>query len=301
MTLQGLALRLLRYIGITKFAAQSSGANMDSYEAGDGLDVLIAINGAMQEIFAHGPRFVSHRSFAITLPAPVAVTFTATNGSKVISAATPSSAFVSGATLREAIDNEIVSTTALLVPWGGTSSGSGTAYGDSVLLDSIISAITSPVVLNSNAEPLTGVSSLAELRARAAYWPETQLPANTPRRFLVDSYYGQTDAQLKYRLRVYPMPDVAYTLRFEANIAPPVFVASDLGIDGTDPGKTFDLPNGWDESVLFPIALTRFTASPLFKNKNALAEIARQYREARNILEYHLDPTPAVRPRILTV
>ena len=61
------------------------------------------------------------------------------------------------------------------------------------------------------------------------------------------------------------------------------FTAADLG-GASDPGTLFALPSGWEEAVVLPLALQRFTSHPLFQPVAAKSEIARQVGIARKIV-----------------
>jgi len=63
----------------------------------------------------------------------------------------------------------------------------------------------------------------------------------------------------------------------------PVVTAADVGAVN-DPGVTLLLPSGWEESVLLPLALRRFSTHPNFQPESAKPEIERQAAWALRIL-----------------
>ena len=63
----------------------------------------------------------------------------------------------------------------------------------------------------------------------------------------------------------------------------PVVTVADVGA-ASDPGVKFLLPEGWEESVLLPLALRRFTTHPNFQPEAAKPEIERQAAWAVRIL-----------------
>ena len=63
----------------------------------------------------------------------------------------------------------------------------------------------------------------------------------------------------------------------------PKVTAADVGAVG-DPGVTLLLPGGWEESVLLPLALRRFSTHPNFQPESAKPEIERQAALALRIL-----------------
>ena len=72
----------------------------------------------------------------------------------------------------------------------------------------------------------------------------------------------------------------------------PVVTAADVGAVN-DPGVKFLLPEGWEESVLLPLALRRFTAHPDFQPQASKPEIERQAVLARRILQGLAGERPA--------
>ncbi|MEI6350059.1 MAG: hypothetical protein WCP06_03015 [Verrucomicrobiota bacterium] len=67
-------------------------------------------------------------------------------------------------------------------------------------------------------------------------------------------------------------------------VAERAITAADVG-GASDPGVGFAVPTGWEESVVLPLALQRFTAHPSFLPASAKAEIARQAGVARRIVQ----------------
>ena len=63
----------------------------------------------------------------------------------------------------------------------------------------------------------------------------------------------------------------------------PKVTAADVGAV-SDPGVTLLLPGGWEESVLLPLALRRFSTHPNFEPQSAKPEIERQAAWALRII-----------------
>ena len=63
----------------------------------------------------------------------------------------------------------------------------------------------------------------------------------------------------------------------------PVVTAADVGAVN-DSGLTLLLPSGWEESVLLPLALRRFSTHPNFQPESSKPEIERQAALALRIL-----------------
>ncbi|MCX6967870.1 MAG: hypothetical protein NTZ46_08865 [Verrucomicrobia bacterium] len=73
----------------------------------------------------------------------------------------------------------------------------------------------------------------------------------------------------------------------------PVITMADVGAV-SDPGITLLLPSGWEESVLLPLALRRFSTHPDFQPESAKPEIERQAAMALRILLGLTGERPAV-------
>jgi hypothetical protein len=62
-----------------------------------------------------------------------------------------------------------------------------------------------------------------------------------------------------------------------------------------DPGRTFPIPGGWEESVLLPLALQRLSVHPNFAPDSARDEIERQVATARRMMQSAAPQRPAGR------
>ena len=72
----------------------------------------------------------------------------------------------------------------------------------------------------------------------------------------------------------------------------PVVTVADVGA-ASDPSVKFLLPEGWEESVLLPLALRRFTTHPNFQPAAAKPEIERQAVCAVRIIRGMSSESPA--------
>jgi hypothetical protein len=122
--------------------------------------------------------------------------------------------------------------------------------------------------------------------ARFAATPK--IPAQ-PIAYLVDTQATPTGMQI--RLAVLPIPDQLYNLEYGVITNSVSISLADVGSFGLDPWSaanlSFSIPGSWDESVLLPMALKRFSANPMFGNGNPLAaaEIDRQHKKAVAIMQ----------------
>ena len=82
------------------------------------------------------------------------------------------------------------------------------------------------------------------------------------------------------RLRVAPIPDRAFVLKWDSEINPPSITEANLA----EASMVFELPGGNGELILEAFVFQRWSACPWFKNESAKAEIGRQYKIARAAL-----------------
>ena len=316
-TVQSLAIQLLRELGILSLdtSANLNNLNGRGINTGDISAVLVAINGAFEEMFKDGPASLSEIHTGGVLRPSTGVTLTATQYSDTISAVTTYASWMQGCTVRiagDTNDNEFVSSTKLMRPFIGGSSTpatfAATVYGDCIPLDSTVTHVLDPVQIAG----LSGIRMKAtrEEFIAAGGFGAPMSPDSTPYDYglnfiankstgqptygFVDSRFSTTSTTgLQKFLRFNFLPSEAYSILYRAKIKPPVYVAADIGTDiATDPGTAMPFDNM--TSVLFAIARKRISGDPLFGNSAALPEIDRQYRAAKSILE---NSVPSVGPR----
>lgn len=292
---------MLRYVGVTQLLPQPNDSELEDLLAGDLDDVVGDINGAMQEITNGSPGESREYPGGGLLFGPRQVTLTATTNSPVISAFAGFNASMIGCTIRiqgDTQDNEVVSATALAIPFVGTTGPNiaATVYGDCFTIDPSIKTIPGPVMI-PNQIPLVECSSRdafmkylgAPLVTDAAGRPWGypffyffQKTVQRPRAWFMEGFYQTPLGYLPRRIRFAPMPDQNYQLSFRSTLNAPFFAYADI-FDGTtedDPRTLIPLPDGWVESILLPIAKQRYTANPRFRNESAKPEIQRQYKAA---------------------
>lgn len=174
------------------------------------------INAALQIIYTNGPAYLKEKSFTSILNAPREI-----NGKTFSLFSTEMSGGdeildnMRGCTVRidGEVDNEIVNASTLQNPFCGTTttSGRGTVYSDCVIFPENVAAISGPVWLDSQYQ-LQALSGRMELLNQVTI-RRTEL--GQPRFYWVETYGGEL------RLRVYPMPDRTYVLRYDAQLKAP--------------------------------------------------------------------------------
>jgi len=286
-----LALRLARHIGVSTFDPNDpSNVPPDGLQPGDLGYLTACINGALGELWNGMPSAFRSARAVSALKAPLPVTLTATHGSTAVSDFSAFASWMEGCTIRIAgRDNEILDDQTLLYPHTGPTDPGGTlldamVYSDCVTPEASVTSLGDPVCAASHDDPTE--RPLRRLLHRQSFEAVRERPARkagTPAFCFVETRYSPNRTRLGIRLRLYPMPARAGTLAYGTRRVPPGIDEADLGTD-TDPGVAFPLPAGWDEAVLLPLALLRFSAHPLFKPTNQRAELTRQAEAARKVM-----------------
>jgi hypothetical protein len=182
-------------------------------------------------------------------------------------------------------------------------------YHDCVTLDEDVMELIRPVRVDRvTLGPL--VSAAAPVHAREAGdedygFHRSNVPASTvarvadladrPRGYAVETWSDVLTISPRIRLRLKPAPVGAQHLDYRAMLVPPVVV--------TDLASTDELPipHHFVESLLFPIARQRLSASPFFRADGAaMQEMARAHQEALGLLE-GLNPRRESGARLVTV
>ncbi len=197
----------------------------------------------------------------------------------------------------ETADNAIRAEEELVQPYlGPTASGvAATVYHDCISLAPGETEIFGPVEIPQTRR-LSAAGSLAEFECYDVaqvggneyghLWVKLHSSARQPAQpwaYFVDAEEGATGPVT--RLRVLPIPDQLYPLRYSVRLAPPAIEEADI-LPDEDPGVEFPLPEGWDESVLLPLAIRRFTTHAAFAAAGpaVVTEINRQAMVAMGIL-----------------
>jgi hypothetical protein len=276
--------------------------------------VLEAINGAMQEIHSIGPFWFARVSRGYTIEEPVDLTGITINEGDTTFALTVANgyaAWMKGCTIRlagEQMDNEILDWASdvltLVNPYTGsdTVAETATVWCDAIDLESDVIEVARPVQLVDIRE-LSPVPGLSSIRSHSTYnylhtWGDYgyfpnqsttryRKESGLPYVYYIDGFYD-SDAVPIQRVRVAPMPNEKNALRLRLKLAPPSFAGTDIWANyptaeastPADPGTLIPAPNNFIESLVLPVAKMRMTASPFFRNKDAIPEIKRQYEAA---------------------
>lgn len=305
VTVRALALRLLRDFGVTSLNPASPSGQPFPIEPTDPDDIVGVINSSLQDYSGDAPLESKEQNLGAYLNAPTTVTLSVTNASNVITTFTGYQSWMLGCTIRIAgdpQDNEMTSQTVLARPYTGstTSSAEATVYGDAVQLDGTVAKVLNPVSL-PNQSPLiactdrwtfmrmSGYPLVVNADGTAYGYPFfwfVQKIISRPRFWYLEGAYTAGLAYVPRRIRVAPMPDMAYSMAYKAASAAWGIGALDIdtGDHTTDPGIQFPISDGLVESILMPICRQKLSGLPQFKNDACRPEIARAYKKANEKL-----------------
>ena len=242
------------------------------------LEVMDAINGALQKIDALSPEAAKTATVSVLVNAPAAVSIGVTNGSATITG----TAFVAdqyGMTIRvsgDNIDNQIVGPANLLHPYTGTTGTvTATVYGDAVSIPEPYRSLHGdPVVLE------TGITLTNRKMPRNYLWA---CQINDPLYYWVEANARNRNPAAPGIIRLYPIPASQCRLQCEMTIAPVRIEFPDMLATG-DP---LPIRQEYVESYLLPIARGLLTTSELWKNERtktaalSSAELAERKFEQR--------------------
>lgn len=106
--------------------------------------------------------------------------------------------------------------------------------------------------------------------------------AGCVRAVLVEQWASPFAKKIQTRLRFGPMPEAATVVAADLVVAAPAFTAANI----LSTTLTFQIPQQLDETLLFPIALKKFSMCPVFRaGAEIRREINEQYAAAVNTLK----------------
>lgn len=314
---------LLRLLGRSKLTSASySGSDPQEARPEDTRACLLALNGAIQELFALTTGDHQRRDFGFLIGGTDTIAFDATHGSTAITNFdvltnpgfnSDDVAKMRGCTIRAAgedHDNELKDDETLIMPWAGpTGAATATLYYDVLNLPEVIREVGGDIYLADRY-----ILGKAEARGMlySAAWKrgdiDNYVPFGTPQSFVnvssvrpvpgqpdvyfIDSVYDPDDGnfsglQQRLRMRFSPLPDMEYPVRFTALVKPQYFTTSDVGTDASIVVTPLMLPNDWTESTLLAVAKQRMLGDPYVGvvSQQLRDEIGRAYRQAIKIME----------------
>ena len=301
MTVQELALRLLKYIGVTSLDpdAAGNGRNTPGLADGDLDDVAAAINGALQEIFGQGPIFGNEDRYADILRAPQAVTVTISNQYDKVCVINGYQDWMLGCTIAingDPQQNEIRGATQLLRPHAGTGgTTAATVWADALTIPSYAVSVVEPVEMpllpflqpvsdrfafRSYNQPFMPTRGRHSMGGNYTRYITANKQVGIPVVYLMERLYNRDNGVQQVFLRVNPMPQTTYPITMGIVQTPPPITAQDIDFNsgGSDPLTL--IPGIYHESIVLPIAVKRFSGHPAFKGGSSPEEMQRQLATA---------------------
>lgn len=305
LTCRTAALRLLRDLGVVSLDPATPSGQKFPIEPTDLDDTVGVMNAALQPIYRRGPSEMREQNLGAYIHGPTTVLVDVTNGLSTIANLTPYSSWMLGCTIRvggDQQDNEVTSSTLLARPYvGSTATGvSAIVYGDAVQLDATVGKVMDPVSL-PNQTPLVPCTNRMTFMMLAGYPLVTNSDGSAygypffwfvrknvsrPLFWFLEGAYNSALSYVPRRIRVAPMPDMAYSLSYRAAMNPPVITSANIdnGDHTTDPNVQIPIPDAFTESIFFPLARQRMSGLAQFKNSGTLPEITRAAKEAMVML-----------------
>lgn len=170
-------------------------------------------------------------------------------------------------------------------------------YHDSVILPEGIVSVLADVILDNRAllvpaSSETELNSVIRLQKTSDYGrprpvrhqpfaPAPGIPSAymVERSPITDTTLNSDTGATFLAMRLSPWPTGIHTISLRARVKPRKIASADLDAanNGAACTATIELPSGWDETYLLPIALQHFTMSPFWNNQGAREEIRRRY------------------------
>jgi hypothetical protein len=292
MTIADIAARLL-----THFTPEERSIPDSATYPGRNAAILGAINGALQEMFDSSSLWIRQAKRGAILQAPATVNIALTNGSTagVIDNADWKDWFagctliVSGSGYDNRITNAERNVVLMLPHEGATGTVPCTIYHDSISLGTDVLGVLSPVRIDrrdifpsETLDAFTSRSSEKDFGFSRQYSgnriaPQASSTAGRPLTYDVVSWSPSSTTAPASRLRLYPAPDKAYSLDYEAKLLPPAIT----NIASTD---TLPVPHQWIDSIFLPIAEKRLSASPFWAGLLGRDALAANYSQALELL-----------------
>lgn len=268
------------------------GANLGSIPAGQRRSLISIITAALQVCYARAPEAFAGQVGAIIAP-PTTCTITAINGSPMVTItgypydARGRSLQVGGQYYQVAIT--AVGATELVEPWPGTTGNfPATIYGDAIEIVSTFHHLLGDVMVQGSGPLFAAPDRMTFLNIRdgtttgdygmrGAVARSPNSP-NTPEAYWVEEAYLATGT--KRYIRLAPFPRSSARMNYTVEYKPREISVADL----SDATVVLPVPGDFVDSIFVPIVLQRWTGSPWFRNESAKSEIARQFKEALQLL-----------------
>lgn len=239
------------------------------------VEVLLAINGALQIVYSRMPAAHKMTTVSHTLRAPetVAVAFAARYTNTATTEAFTAAQVGCTALVGDDPDyNEITATDTILDEYlGATLDTTAIVYGDVIPIYDVIERITSPVLLFRDGR------KVCELERWQQHFDRLTSGPGHPERYTMIPLGSSQGANPEFYVRVWPLPDVDYKVRFEAELATVRVTFPQV----SQTPVNLPLNDRLCESVLLPIARGELTDSVVWSDPSTKARMQSKAAEAR--------------------
>ena len=266
--------------------------DLASAPASQRLDVLQAINAALQIVYRLLPALAKATTISLTLRAPETVPFDIPQRFTNFLTAPAFTAAMTGCTVLvgdDATPNEIVSPGALLDEYAGQAlTGNATVHHDAIQVEAIIARIIGEPRLYRGTEQ---VRELVRQQWRPEYTRSREQSPGVPQYYAIMPVGMSSPSTAPYLLRVWPAPSTDYKVRFEAELMPARVTFDQI----THTPADLPLHEALCESALIPIALGELAFSPDWSNPatmNATLAAAERAREQIASIPMEVSTTP---------
>lgn len=246
-------------------ARHTSAGELPKANASLRLEVLQAINAALQKVYRRMPAAHKITTLSLTLKAQQTVAVELPNRYTNFLTAPAFTAAMRGCTVFVTDDpqpNEIVAPNALLDEFTGNAlSGNAVVHSDAIPIFDVIERLAGdPHIYRA------GQVATILYRAEMDF---DKLPKVTgrPARYRLEPCGTGQGADPEFILRVWPMPDAEYKVRLQAELATARITFEQV----TQTAVDLPLNERLCESVLLPVAIGELTASPDWRGNDSLA------------------------------
>lgn len=271
MTTVELAIRLCRDLEVKNLPQLSSDGR---------LDMITAINAALQRHHALSPDHLKVEKVSAPLRKPEPITITVTNGSKEFSGWTPNKSDLFNSIRINTdtyVDHWATADDELLATYlGQTGTQQATLYHDVVSFDQPIERIVTQPILDIDGTYLrySEDNNLWE----GIYGRRQRV--GRPRFYRLEKQTVNRGAETVFYIRVDTLPDQDYRIRFDVQLAPKKITYNDLITPVNLPIRDDQV-----ESVLLPIARAELTCSKLWEDPSHISMAKEKAERAEMLYE----------------
>jgi hypothetical protein len=231
------------------------------------LEILHAINAALQTVYSRLPAAYKRQPFSALLraPADVNLTFTAqyattTTGDVFTEAQKRCTVLVSG----DADYNQVTGLNSVRDAFtGSTLATTARVWSDAIPVDATIERLSKPLSVFRNGEKVT------ELTRWDEPYDVLAQPPGTPERYSVEPVAASQGSDPEFYLRVWPLPVDVFKIRAEVEISTVRVTFAQI----VNAPAVLPIGERMAESILLPIAKAAFTDSTAWENPSTIARI----------------------------